>query len=86
VRIEKQRARRDVAEPLRLLSGEDDPETECIVLVVDNANTPGPGSLSEAFALEEAHRLAACFKWHSTSEVAGSLSPNVNALFWQGSA
>jgi len=68
VRVTERRARRDVAEQLRLLSDEDDPEAERIVLVVDNVNTHGPGALYEAFAPEEAHRLAARFEWHSTPE------------------
>jgi hypothetical protein len=61
-------ARRDVAEPRRLRSDEDDPATERIVLVVANVNTHGPGGLSAAFAPDEAHRLAARFAWHSTPE------------------
>ncbi len=56
------------AEQLRLLSDEDYPQAERIVLVVDNLNTHGPGSLYEAFELEEAHRLAARFEWHYTPE------------------
>ena len=39
-----------------------------MVLVVDNVNTHGPGSLDEAVAPEEAHRLAARCAWHSTPE------------------
>ena len=68
VRVTERRTRCDFAEPLRLLSDEDYPQAERIVLVVDNVNTHGPGSLYEAFAPEEAHRLAARFAWHSTPE------------------
>ena len=68
VRVTEQRTRRDFAEQLRLLSDEDYPQAERIVLVVDNLNTHGPGSLYEAFEPEEAHRLAARFEWHYTPE------------------
>ena len=68
VRVTERRTRCDCAEQLRLLSDEDDPQAERIVLVVDNVNTHGPGSLDEAVAPEEAHRLAARFAWHSTPE------------------
>ena len=61
-------ARRDVAEPRRLRSDEDDPAAERTVLVVANVNTHGPGGLSAAFAPDEAHRLAVRFAWHSTPE------------------
>jgi len=66
--VTARRTKRDFAEQLRLLSDEDYPEAECIVLVVDNLNTHGPGSLYEAFEPEEAHRLAARFEWHYTPE------------------
>jgi len=68
VRVTERRTRCDFAEQLRLLSDEDDPQAERIVLVVDNLNTHGPGALDEAFAPEEAHRLAARFEWHDTPE------------------
>jgi hypothetical protein len=58
----------DFAEQLRLLSDEDYPQAERIVLVVDNLNTHGPGLLYEAFEPKEAHRLAARFEWHYTPE------------------
>jgi len=68
VRVTERRTRCDFAEQLRLRSDEDDPQAERIVLVVDNLNTHGPGALYEAFAPEEAHRLAARFEWHYTPE------------------
>ncbi len=68
VRVTERRTKRDFAEQLRLLSDEDYPQAERIVLVVDNLNTHGPGSLYEAFEPEEAHRLAARFEWHYTPE------------------
>jgi hypothetical protein len=67
-RVTERHTRCDCAEPLRLLSGEDDPQAARMVLVVDNVNTHGPGSLDEAFEPEEAHRLAARFEWHDTPE------------------
>ena len=42
VRVTERRTRCDCAEQLRLLSDEDDPQAERIVLVVDNLNTHGP--------------------------------------------
>jgi hypothetical protein len=67
-RVTERRTRCDFAEQLRLLSDEDYPQAERIVLVVDNVNTHGPGALDEAFEPEEAHRLAARFEWHDTPE------------------
>jgi hypothetical protein len=68
VRVTARRTKRDFAEQLRLLSDEDYPAAERIVLVVDNLNTHGPGAMYEAFEPEEAHRLAARFEWHYTPE------------------
>ena len=67
-RVTERRTRCDCAAPLRLLSDEDDPQAERMVLVVDNVNTHGPGSLDEAVAPEEAHRLAARCAWQYTPE------------------
>ncbi len=44
------------------------PEAEQIVLVTDNLNTHNPASLYEAFAPEEARRIAAKIEWHYTPE------------------
>lgn len=68
VRVTAHRTKRDFAEQLRLLADEDYPDAEVIVLVVDNLNTHGPGTLYEAFEPEKAHRLAARFEWHYTPE------------------
>lgn len=68
VRVTERRTKRDFAEELRLLADADYAEAANIVLVVDNLNTHGPGALYEAFAAEEAHRLAARFEWHYTPE------------------
>jgi len=43
VRVTARRTKRDFAEQLRLLSDEDYPDAESIVLVVDNLNMHGPG-------------------------------------------
>lgn len=67
-RVTARRTRQDFAEQLRILADEAYPEAETIVLVVDNLNTHGPGSLYERFTPEEAHRLAAKFEWHYTPE------------------
>lgn len=68
VRVTDRRTKQDFAEQLRVLADEDYAEAEVIVLVVDNLNTHGPGSLYERFAPQEAHRLAARFEWHYTPE------------------
>jgi len=74
VRVTERRTKRDFAEQLRLLSDEDYPQAERIVLLVDNLKTHGPGALYEAFEPEEAHRLAARFEWHYTPEHGSWLS------------
>jgi len=53
VRVTERRTKCGFAEQLRLLSDEDYPQAERIVLVVDNLNTHGPGALYEAFAPKE---------------------------------
>lgn len=68
VRVSERRTRVDFAEFLRWLSDEVYPTAEKIVLVVDNLNTHVPGALYEAFAPEEAHRLAQRLEWHYTPE------------------
>lgn len=67
-RVTERRTRCDCAAPLRLLSDEEYPQAERMVLVVDHLNTHGPKSLDEAVAPEEAHRLAARCEWHDTPE------------------
>lgn len=42
------------------------PESERIIVVLDNLNTHGPGSFYETFAPTEAKRLAARFEFHYT--------------------
>ncbi|HEY0785921.1 MAG TPA: IS630 family transposase [Acidobacteriaceae bacterium] len=68
VEVTERRTAVDFAQQLRSLSDEHYPEAEAIVLVTDNLNTHTPASLYEAFAPEEARRLAARFEWHYTPE------------------
>lgn len=44
------------------------PEAQQVVLVTDNLNTHSPASLYEAFAPEEARRIAQKIEWHYTPE------------------
>ncbi len=63
------RARRtavDYAHVLRDLADVHFPEADKILLVQDNLNTHRPASLYEAFAPEEARRIADRFEWHYT--------------------
>ncbi len=53
---------------LRIMVDERYPDAEVIVLVVDNLNTHGPWVLYEAFAPEEAERIATRIEWHYTPE------------------
>lgn len=53
-----QRRKVDFAACLRQLLEQDYPEAECLRLVCDNLNTHNGSSFYEAFAAEEAHRLA----------------------------
>lgn len=51
----------------------DYPNAKKIIAVMDNLNTHGPGSFYEAFAPDEAKRLAARFEFHyNPSMVVGS--------------
>ncbi len=68
VRVTERRSRRDVAEQMLLRLDDDYPEGEGVRLVVGNVHTHGLGALSEAFAPEEAHCVAARFEWHNTPE------------------
>jgi DDE superfamily endonuclease len=56
----------DFARFLNRLSDEVYADAERVVLVCDNLNTHTPASLYEAFAPEEARRLAERFEWHHT--------------------
>ncbi len=56
----------DFARLLRMLSDERYPAVKQVVLVCDNLSTHTPAALYEAFAPEDARRLARRFEWHYT--------------------
>jgi len=64
--VRERRTQLDYAQVIRFLCDEMYPEAERIVLMQDNLNTHGPHSLYEAFAPEEARRLARKIEWHYT--------------------
>lgn len=66
--VTERRTAVDLAGQLKSLADESYPEAEVIVLVTDNLNTHSPACLYEAFAPEDARRLAARFEWHYTPE------------------
>ena len=66
VKVKDQRTAKDYAHVLKELSDVHFEKAEKIILVQDNLNTHTPASLYEAFAPEEAWRLAQRFEWHST--------------------
>jgi hypothetical protein len=68
VQVTEQRTGADFAEVLRMLVDEYYAPAERLVLVTDNLNTHGPWALYDAFAPEEAARLAAKIEWHYTPE------------------
>jgi len=66
VTVTDRRTARDFAACVRDVVDVHYPEADVIVLVLDNLNTHTPGSLSEAFAPEEAKRLAQKLEIHYT--------------------
>jgi len=70
VRVTERRTKADFAEQLRIMVDEryQEADVDVIVLVVDNLNTHGPWVLYEAFAPEEAERIAKRIEWHYTPE------------------
>jgi hypothetical protein len=66
VEVTERRTAVDFAAVLRDLSDRYYPQAQKIVLVMDNLNTHKPASLYEAFAPEEARRLAERFEIHYT--------------------
>ena len=66
VAVTERRTAKDYAEVLRWLAEEVHPDAEVIVLVQDNLNTHALASLYEAFAPEQARRLAERFEVHYT--------------------
>src|SRR4029450_5844263 len=66
VQVTQRRTAKDFAEVLRWLVEEVHPDAEKVVLVLDNLNTHTPASLYEAFAPEQARRIAERVEWHYT--------------------
>ena len=66
VEVTERRTAVDFARFLKRLLDEVYPAAERVVLVTDNLNTHGPGSLYEAFDPAEARRLAERLEWHYT--------------------
>jgi hypothetical protein len=66
VQLTERRTRIDWAMVLRELSDRHYPAAERITVVLDNLNMHGPASFYEAFAPEEAWRLAERFEFHYT--------------------
>jgi DDE superfamily endonuclease len=66
VQITERRTRIDWAAAMRELSDRHYPAAKRITVVLDNLNTHGPASFYEAFAPEEARRLAERFEFHYT--------------------
>jgi hypothetical protein len=66
VEVTQRRTAKDFAEVVRWLVEEVHDDAEKVVLVVDNLNTHKPASLYEAFAPEQARRIAERIEWHYT--------------------
>jgi hypothetical protein len=66
VQVTEHRTKVDWAYAIKELVEVHYPTAEKIILVMDNLNTHGPGSLYEAFPPEEAQRLAAKLEIHHT--------------------
>lgn len=66
VEVTERRTAADFARSLKHLLDVVYPSARKVVLVTDNLNTHVTGSLYEAFAPEEARRLAARIEWHYT--------------------
>jgi len=66
VRVRERRTRKDFAEVIRELCDNLYADAEVIVLVLDNLNTHSVASLYEAFAPDEARRLAERLEIHYT--------------------
>jgi DDE superfamily endonuclease len=68
VQVTERRTRTDGAEAMRELANRHYPAAERITVVLDNLNTHGPASFYEAFAPEEARRLAERFDFRYTPQ------------------
>ena len=66
VEVTERKTSVDFARLLRSISDQRYPDARRVVLVCDNLGTHTPAALYEAFAPEEARRLAERFEWHYT--------------------
>jgi hypothetical protein len=66
VEVTERRTAKDLADVLRWLVEDVHAEAEKVVLVTDNLNTHTPACLYEAFAPEQARRIAEKLEWHHT--------------------
>jgi hypothetical protein len=66
VEVTERRTGKDLADVLRWLVEDVHAEAEKVVLVTDNLNTHTPACLYEAFAPEQARRIAEKLEWHYT--------------------
>jgi hypothetical protein len=66
--VTERRTAIDFAEQVKTLVDIEYPSAEQIVLISDNLNTHGPGSLYERYDAAEAHRIANSIEWHHTPE------------------
>jgi hypothetical protein len=74
VQVTERRTRTEGAEAMRELSDQHYPTAERITVVLDHLNTHGPASFYEAFAPEEAQRLAERFDFHDTPQHGSGLN------------
>src|SRR5213075_787205 len=74
VTVTEQRTAQDYAKRLRELVDVDYPDADCIRVVQDNLSTHTPGSLYEAFAAPEAHRILERLAFHYTPKHASWLN------------
>ena len=74
VTVTARRTKRDFAEQMRRLCDEWYPDADRVRVVLDNLNTHTVGALYEAFAPEEARRLAAKLEFHYTPKHASWLN------------
>ncbi len=66
VAVTERRTKHDFAQQMKWLVDQQYPDVDLIRVTLDNLNTHGPGSLYEAFAPEEAFRLARKLEFHYT--------------------
>jgi hypothetical protein len=66
VEVTERRTKQDFAQQMKWLVDERYPDAELILVILDNLNTHGRGSLYEAFPPEEAFRIARKLEFHYT--------------------